>query len=149
MKVVWAASAQHSWCRKPTTGLSVQRSVSEAFPTLGCGDCSFSRGLNNTPLTGSRKRFLKAGVRAQVAFLTLLFGGCQQYLGPRLASAHEHLIRERGVTVEHFDMVLEHLGDALEELDAALHELSEPSVRAHPWAWSWAVLAGRCREPCA
>ena len=66
----------------------------------------------------------------QVAFLTLVFGGCQQYLGPRLATAHSHLIRERGLTVHHFDMVLEHLGDALEELDAALHDLSQPSVRA-------------------
>ena len=58
-----------------------------------------------------------------------MFGGCQQYLAPSLAHAHAHLIREQGLTVEHFDMVLEHLGDALEELDAALHELAEPSVR--------------------
>ncbi|KAK9835399.1 hypothetical protein WJX81_007007 [Elliptochloris bilobata] len=63
----------------------------------------------------------------QVAFLTLVFGGCQQYLAPSLANAHAHLIREQGLTVEHFDMVLEHLGDALEELDAALHELAEAS----------------------
>ena len=69
---------------------------------------------------------------AQVAFLTLVFGGCQQYLAPSLARAHAHLIREQGLTVEHFDMVLEHLGDALEELDAALHELAEPSVRPRP-----------------
>ena len=64
-----------------------------------------------------------------MAFLTLVFGGCQQYLAPSLAHAHAHLIREQGLTVDHFDMVLEHLGDALEELDAALHELAEPSVR--------------------
>lgn len=62
--------------------------------------------------------------------MTLVFGGCQQYLGPRLATAHSQLIRERGLTVHHFDMVLEHLADALEELDAALHDLSQPSVRA-------------------
>jgi len=77
-----------------------------------------------------------------VAFLTLVFGGCQQYLGQRLASAHEHLIRERGLTVDHFDMVLEHLGDALEELDAALHELAKPSARA-------CLRAARCRRLAA
>lgn len=83
------------------------------------------------------RRYCCGGARAlrcaQVAFLTLVFGGCQQYLAPSLAHAHAHLIREQGLTVEHFDMVLEHLGDALEELDAALHELAEPSVRSCPF----------------
>ena len=67
-----------------------------------------------------------------MAFLTLVSGGCQQYLAPSLAHAHAHLIREQGLTVEHFDMVLEHLGDALAELDGPMHELAEPPVRPYP-----------------
>ena len=87
--------------------------------------------MKQGPARGQQADGVQPGARpAQVAFLTLVFGGCQQYLGQRLATAHEHLIRERGLTVDHFDMVLEHLGDALEELDAALHELCQPSARA-------------------
>ncbi len=91
--------------------------------------------MEQGPARRQRAGCVELGARpAQVAFLTLVFGGCQQYLGQRLASAHEHLIRERGLSVDHFDMVLEHLGDALEELDAALHELAKPSARACPLA---------------
>ena len=104
--------------------------MSQVGPTRG----QRCRVLSAAPLPGVPVQLCwsacaEARARAQVAFLTLVFGGCQQYLAPSLASAHAHLIREQGLTVEHFDMVLEHLGDALEELDAALHELAEPSVR--------------------
>ena len=70
--------------------------------------------------------------------------------GSSMTAAHMHLIREKGLTLEHFDMVVQHMGDALAELDGALHELADPSVSARSpcllpitAAWSLCLLLYR------
>lgn len=51
----------------------------------------------------------------QKAFLTMAFGGPNNYSGKDMASAHKHLV-EKGLTDKHVDIVIEHLGATLKEL---------------------------------
>lgn len=51
----------------------------------------------------------------QKAFLTMAFGGPNNYTGRDMASAHKHLV-EKGLTDKHVDIVIEHLGATLKEL---------------------------------
>lgn len=44
------------------------------------------------------------------------FGGSENYAGKDLATAHEHLIREKGLNVKHFDLVAGHFVDAMHEV---------------------------------
>ena len=52
----------------------------------------------------------------QKAFLTVAFGGPNNYTGKDMRDAHAHLI-ERGLNDSHFDAVMEHLGATLKELN--------------------------------
>jgi hemoglobin len=52
----------------------------------------------------------------QKAFLTYAFGGNSQYDGRSMRKAHEHLVREMGLSDEHFDAVIENLAATLKEL---------------------------------
>lgn len=52
----------------------------------------------------------------QKAFLTMAFGGPDQYSGADLRTAHAPLV-ERGMDGSHFDAVAEHLQATLSELD--------------------------------
>ena len=51
----------------------------------------------------------------QKAFLTMAFGGPNNYSGHDMRKAHAHLVKQ-GLSDEHFDTVLEHLGGSLREL---------------------------------
>ena len=55
----------------------------------------------------------------QVNFMTYAFGGSGSYSGVGLAEAHAHLIRDKGLKREHFDMVAGHLVASLESLGVA------------------------------
>uniref|UniRef100_A0A7S0X1C6 Group 1 truncated hemoglobin n=2 Tax=Chlamydomonas leiostraca TaxID=1034604 RepID=A0A7S0X1C6_9CHLO len=55
----------------------------------------------------------------QVAFISFAFGGPGKYTGRDMVAAHEHLIRNAGLGLPHFDAVAGHLV-------ATLHELSVP-----------------------
>lgn len=62
----------------------------------------------------------------QKAFLTMAFGGPNNYTGLDMASAHKHLV-ERGLNDTHVDIVIEHLGATLKELgvpDDAIAEVA-------------------------
>lgn len=51
----------------------------------------------------------------QKAFLTMAFGGPNNYNGESMRKAHAHLVA-RGLSDSHFDAVMEHLGATLAEL---------------------------------
>ena len=51
--------------------------------------------------------------------MSYVFGAHGEYSGPDLATAHAHLIRERGLKPAHFDIVAGHLQVALEGMGVA------------------------------
>lgn len=53
----------------------------------------------------------------QKAFLTMAFGGPNNYTGVDMRKAHEHLVKKFGLNDSHFDAVMEHLGGTLKELN--------------------------------
>lgn len=55
-------------------------------------------------------------VRKQVSFLTRAFGGPVEYQGRDLRAAHARLVREQGLSDQHFDAVARHLRETLEAL---------------------------------
>ena len=52
----------------------------------------------------------------QKAFLTLAFGGPNNYTGKDLRTGHAHLVKN-GLNAGHFDAVMENLGATLKELN--------------------------------
>ncbi len=54
----------------------------------------------------------------QKAFLTMVFGGPNNYTGLDMRKAHVHLVK-RGLNDSHFNAVAEHLGGTLQELGVA------------------------------
>lgn len=59
---------------------------------------------------------IEAQVSKQLAFMSHAMGGPGVYRGRDLGDAHRELVRERGLTDEHFDVVVGHLRGALEDL---------------------------------
>lgn len=52
----------------------------------------------------------------QKAFLTMAFGGPNNYSGKDMRDGHKHLVEKMGLNDEHFDAVVENLGATLKEL---------------------------------
>ncbi|MBL1277170.1 MAG: group 1 truncated hemoglobin [Ectothiorhodospiraceae bacterium] len=57
-------------------------------------------------------------VAKQKGFLTMAFGGPNNYTGTDMRKGHAHLV-ERGLDDSHFDAVVENLGNTLKELGVA------------------------------
>jgi len=55
-------------------------------------------------------------IAKQKGFLTMVFGGPNNYSGQDLRTGDAHLV-ERGLNDEHFDAVIENLAASLKELD--------------------------------
>lgn len=53
----------------------------------------------------------------QKSFLTMAFGGPNNYNGADMRQAHAHLVKKWGLDDSHFDAVMEHLSGTLEELN--------------------------------
>ncbi|MCK9606034.1 MAG: group 1 truncated hemoglobin [Methylomonas sp.] len=53
----------------------------------------------------------------QKSFLTMAFGGPNNYNGADMRQAHAHLVIKLGLDDSHFDAVMEHLSGTLEELN--------------------------------
>lgn len=53
----------------------------------------------------------------QKSFLTMAFGGPNNYNGTDMRQAHAHLVKKLGLDDSHFDAVMEHLGATLQELN--------------------------------
>ncbi|WP_417912904.1 multiheme c-type cytochrome [Candidatus Electronema sp. TJ] len=54
--------------------------------------------------------------RMQKAFMNFAFGGSLPYKGRDLTAAHARLVKEKGLTDSHFNIIIKHFGDALREL---------------------------------
>ena len=52
----------------------------------------------------------------QKTFLKYAFGGLPNYPGRSMRAAHERLVRDHGLSDEHFDAVLDDLGKAMRDL---------------------------------
>ena len=60
----------------------------------------------------------------QKSFLTMVYGGPNNYTGRDLREAHAPLV-EQGLNDAHFDAVLEHLESSLSELDVPRNFIDE------------------------
>jgi len=65
----------------------------------------------------------------QKAFLTMAFGGPNNYSGEDMRKGHAHLV-ERGLNDSHFDAVVENLGGTLKELGVADDLIAEVAAVA-------------------
>ena len=60
----------------------------------------------------------------QKAFLTMVFGGPNNYTGKDMREAHKPLV-ERGLNDSHVDAIIEHLGATLKELGIADEDIQQ------------------------
>lgn len=74
------------------------------------GDPSISGFFDTTDMDGQRNK--------QKAFLSMAFGGPDEYTGKNLREAHAPLV-EKGLNDDHFDAVAGHLDATLRELGVA------------------------------
>lgn len=60
---------------------------------------------------------LENQIKSQKSFLTLAFGGPNNYSGRDVREGHARLVKERGLSDVHFDAILSHLVSTLVELN--------------------------------
>ncbi|HEC20187.1 MAG TPA: group 1 truncated hemoglobin [Gammaproteobacteria bacterium] len=65
----------------------------------------------------------------QKAFLTMAFGGPNNYTGEDMRKGHAHLV-ERGLNDSHFDAVMENIGATLKELNVPDELIAEAAAIA-------------------
>lgn len=66
----------------------------------------------------------------QKGFLTMVFGGPNNYSGKNMREGHAHLIK-LGLNDSHVDIVIEHLGATLKELGAAPDDIAKVAAIAN------------------
>lgn len=71
----------------------------------------------------------------QKAFLTMVFGGPNNYSGKDMREGHKHLVEKLGLNDSHFEHILAHLRSTLAELGVPADKIQEviaiaDSVRA-------------------
>lgn len=69
-------------------------------------------------------------IAKQKGFLTMVFGGPNNYTGKDMREGHKHLV-ERGLNDTHVDIVIEHLGSTLKELGVPDKDISEVAAIAN------------------
>ena len=79
----------------------------------------------------------------QKAFLTMAFGGPNNYTGEDMRKGHAHLV-EKGLNASHFDAVMENLGATLQELNVPADLIGEAAAIAE--SVREPVLAGYTEE---
>jgi hemoglobin len=67
---------------------------------------------------------MEGQIAKQKAFLTMAFGGPNNYTGKSLRDGHAHLV-EKGLSDMHVDVVIEHLGATLKELGVSDEDIAE------------------------
>ncbi|MDP1975045.1 MAG: group 1 truncated hemoglobin [Alphaproteobacteria bacterium] len=65
----------------------------------------------------------------QKGFLTMVFGGPNNYTGKDMREGHKHLV-DRGLNETHVDIVIEHLGNTLKELGVPDADITEVATIA-------------------
>lgn len=68
-------------------------------------------------------------VAKQRAFLTMAFGGPNNYTGTDMRTAHARLVK-MGLNASHFDAVMEHLGATLTELNVPADLIAQAAAIA-------------------
>jgi hemoglobin len=66
----------------------------------------------------------------QKSFLTMAFGGPNNYNGTDMRQAHAHLVKKLGLDDSHFDAVMEHLGATLQELNVPANLIAQAAAIA-------------------
>lgn len=66
-----------------------------------------------------------AQTRKMVAFMNIAFGGPKEYNGKDMREAHEKLVKDQGLSDEHFDAVAVHLDGTLRELGVSNELIGE------------------------
>lgn len=66
----------------------------------------------------------------QKGFLTMAFGGPNNYTGKDMREGHRHLIK-RGLNDAHVDIVIKHLGETLKELGVNEKDIKEVAAIAN------------------
>lgn len=69
-------------------------------------------------------------IQKQKGFLTMVFGGPNNYTGKDMREGHRHLI-EKGLNDSHVDIIIEHLGGTLKELGAKDEDIAEVAAIAN------------------
>lgn len=69
-------------------------------------------------------------IAKQKAFLTMAFGGPNNYTGKDMREGHKHLVA-KGLNNTHVDIVIEHLGNTLKELGVAANDIAEVAAIAN------------------
>jgi Truncated hemoglobins len=69
-------------------------------------------------------------IAKQKAFLTMAFGGPNNYTGKDLREGHRHLVA-RGLNDTHVDVVIEHLGATLRELGVGEDQIAQVAAIAN------------------
>jgi len=67
---------------------------------------------------------MEAQISKQKGFLTMVFGGPNEYTGKDMRDGHKHLVA-RGLNDSHVDCIIELLGATLTELGAAETDIEE------------------------
>lgn len=66
----------------------------------------------------------------QKSFLTMVFGGPNNYTGKDMREGHRHLLK-KGLNDSHVDAIINHLGSTLKELGAADEDIAEVAAIAN------------------
>ena len=69
-------------------------------------------------------------IAKQKGFLTMAFGGPNNYTGKDMREGHKHLVA-KGLNDTHVDIVIEHLGNTLKELGVADSDIAEVAAIAN------------------
>ncbi|MDF1654173.1 MAG: group 1 truncated hemoglobin [Coxiellaceae bacterium] len=69
-------------------------------------------------------------IQKQKGFLTMVFGGPNNYTGKDMREGHKHLI-EKGLNDSHVDAIIELLGGTLKELGAADADIEQVAAIAN------------------
>lgn len=69
-------------------------------------------------------------IAKQKSFLTMAFGGPNEYTGKDMRTAHAPLV-EKGLNDSHVDIVIEHLGATLKELGVPDSDIAEVAAIAN------------------
>lgn len=69
-------------------------------------------------------------IAKQKSFLTMVFGGPNNYTGKSMREGHKHLV-ERGLNDNHVDIVINHLADTLREMGVSDADIVEVAAIAN------------------
>ncbi|VAW82258.1 Cyanoglobin; Hemoglobin-like protein HbN [hydrothermal vent metagenome] len=69
-------------------------------------------------------------INKQRGFLTMVFGGPNNYTGKDMRSGHKHLV-ERGLVGTHVDIIIEHLSATLKDLGVADESIRKVAATAN------------------